>query len=368
MASVAETAAMRRAIELASTPGGAPADPNPRVGAVLLTPHGEAIAEGRHRGAGTPHAEVDALAQAGDRARGGTVVVTLEPCGHRGRTGPCAQALIEAGIARVVFAQTDPNPVATGGADALRAAGIEVEAGVLAAAAAELNVVWSFAMKQRRPFVTWKFAGTLDGRSAASDGTSKWITGAAARADVQVQRARCDTVLIGTGTVAADNPRLTARDCADQPLPRNRQPLRAVMGRRELASSAHVFDDDASTVVLPTRDPTAALNQLFGLDRRHVWLEGGPTLAAAFVTAGLVDQIVAYVAPALLGGGKNAVADLGIRTIRDVRRLQLADVTRVGDDVRLTMYDSERRPASPAVVTSGIGGESDVPSEQEVDR
>lgn len=336
VANEAEIDAMRRALELART-ADLPVDPNPRVAAVVLTPDGRQIAEGWHRGAGTAHAEVDALSRAGDRAGGSTVVVTLEPCQHRGRTGPCARALIEAGVARVVFAQTDPNPKATGGANILRAAGVEVEAGVLESAAEELNEAWSFAMRRQRPFVTWKFACTVDGRSAADDGTAKWITGAAARADVHMQRARCDTVLVGTGTVAADNPRLTVRDAADRPWPPSRQPLRAVMGRRELAGSAHVFDDSARSVVLDTRDPVVALRRLFDSDRRHVWLEGGPTLAAAFVRADLVDEIVGYVAPALLGSGRSAVADLGARTIGDARRFELADVTRVGDDVRLTM-------------------------------
>src|SRR5689334_159591 len=161
--------AMRRALELAATPG-VPLGPNPRVGCVLLAADGSEIAEGFHRGAGTPHAEAAALAAAGEAARGATAVVTLEPCHHTGRTGPCAQALIDAGVVRVLFAQPDPNPVAAGGADTLRAAGVVVELGLLEREARALNRTWTFALEHGRPFVTWKFATTLDGRSAAADG------------------------------------------------------------------------------------------------------------------------------------------------------------------------------------------------------
>ena len=166
--SAAEESAMRRALELAASPG-VPTGPNPRVGCVLLDDEGRTVAEGHHRGAGTAHAEADALALAGDRARGTTAVVTLEPCNHTGRTGPCAQALVAAGVRRVVHAQSDPNPVAAGGADTLRAADIEVVGGLLADDARELNRVWTFAVEKGRPFVTWKFAATLDGRSAAAE-------------------------------------------------------------------------------------------------------------------------------------------------------------------------------------------------------
>jgi diaminohydroxyphosphoribosylaminopyrimidine deaminase/5-amino-6-(5-phosphoribosylamino)uracil reductase len=337
--SQAERAAMRRALELAATPG-VPLGPNPRVGCVLLGPDGMAVAEGYHRGAGSPHAEVDALRQAGERARGTTAVVTLEPCNHTGRTGPCAQALVEAGVARVVFAQADPNPVATGGAETLRAAGIEVEGGVLEAEARALNRVWTFAVENRRPFVTWKFASTLDGRSAAADGTSRWVSSLPARRDTHRLRALCDTILVGTGTVLTDDPQLNVRDDDDRPLPRERQLLRAVMGVREIPSGARVLDDTAETVVLPTRDPEQALADLFARDRQHVFLEGGPTLAAAFLAAGLVDEVVTYVAPVLLGSGRSAVADLGIGTIADALHLDVTDVTVLGEgadtNVRLT--------------------------------
>jgi len=330
----AETAAMRRALELAATPG-VPLGPNPRVGCVLLDDDGRTVAEGYHRGAGTPHAEADALARAGDAARGTTAVVTLEPCRHTGRTGPCADRLVAAGVRRVVYAQTDPNPVAAGGGEALRAAGVEVEAGLLADEARALNRVWTFAVEHQRPFVTWKFATTLDGRSAAADGTSRWVSGRAARLDTHRLRALCDVMLVGTNTVEVDDPALTVRDEDDVPLPQ--QPLRVVMGERDLDPGRRIFSDEAESLHLRTRDPHAALKELFARDRQHVFLEGGPTLAAAFLTAGLVDEVVTYVAPMLLGAGRNAVGDLGITTIADALHLQVDDVTVLDDNVRLTM-------------------------------
>lgn len=335
--------AMRRALELAATPG-VPLGPNPRVGCVLLAADGSEIAEGFHRGAGTPHAEVAALAEAGEAARGATAVVTLEPCNHTGRTGPCAEALVRAGVARVVFAQPDPNPVAAGGAETLRAAGIAVEMGLFEREARRLNRAWTFALEHQRPFVTWKFATTLDGRSAAADGTSRWVSSRPARLDTHRLRAQCDVMMVGTGTVAVDDPELTVRDEAvlegpGEPLPH--QPLRAVMGLRDLPAEKRVFNDRAETVRLRTRDPREALAQLWALDRQHVFLEGGPNLAAAFLAAGLVDEVVAYVAPMLLGAGTSAVGDLGITTIADALHLQVTDVTTLGTgaetNVRLTM-------------------------------
>jgi diaminohydroxyphosphoribosylaminopyrimidine deaminase/5-amino-6-(5-phosphoribosylamino)uracil reductase len=319
----AEHAAMRRALALAATPG-VPHGPNPRVGCVLLDPSGTEVGEGFHRGAGSPHAEVDALAAAGDDARGATAVVTLEPCDHQGSTGPCTEALRAAGVARVVFAQADTNPVARGGAETLRAAGVDVEGGLLADEARMLNRAWTFALEHGRPFVTWKFATTLDGRSAATDGTSRWVSSRAARLDTHRLRGECDVMLVGTGTVEADDPQLTVRDEVDQPLPR--QPLRVVMGERELRADRRVFDDTAETLHLRTRDPVAVLDELAARDRQHVFLEGGPTLAAAFLAAGLVDEVVAYVAPMLLGGGRAAVGDLGITTIADALHLPVVDV------------------------------------------
>jgi diaminohydroxyphosphoribosylaminopyrimidine deaminase/5-amino-6-(5-phosphoribosylamino)uracil reductase len=341
-----EYAAMRRALELAAS-AGVPRGPNPRVGCVLLDEDGTTIAEGYHRGAGTRHAEVDALARAAERARGATAVVTLEPCNHTGRTGPCAQRLVEAGVRRVVFAQPDPNPVAAGGAQALKDAGVDVASGLLAEEARALNPVWTFAVEHGRPFVTWKFATSLDGRSAAADGTSRWVSSRAARLDTHRLRAVCDVMLVGTNTVAVDDPELTVRDAQDQPV--GVQPLRVVMGERDLPPTRRIFNDRADSLHLRTRDPDEALAELYRRGKQHVFLEGGPTLAAAFLRAGLVDEIVAYVAPILLGEGRDAVAGLGITTIADAYRPRVADVTVLdgidGEEpnVRLTLQPQKER-------------------------
>lgn len=339
--SATEQAAMRRALALAAAPG-LPLGPNPRVGCVLLAHDGRVVAEGFHRGAGTPHAEAAALASAGPAARGSTAVVTLEPCHHRGRTGPCSEALVAAGVRRVVYATDDPDPVADGGAEALRVAGVDVESGLMALEAGRLNRAWTFGLREQRPLVTWKFATTLDGRSAAADGTSRWVSSRAARLDAHRLRGRCDVMLVGTHTVEVDDPHLTVRDADDQPLPH--QPLRVVMGERDVARGRLVLDEAADSLHLRTRDPRAVLDHLFALGRRHVFLEGGPTVAAAFLRAGLVDEVVAYLAPVLLGAGRSAVGDLGITTIADALHLDVGDVTVLdpaapGDDlnVRLTM-------------------------------
>lgn len=336
---------MLRALELAASPA-VPRGPNPRVGCVLLDAEGTTVAEGFHRGAGTPHAEAAALVAAGGSVRGATAVVTLEPCDHTGRTGPCAQALIQAGVRRVVFAQTDPNPVAGGGADSLREAGIEVAGGLFEDRAWELNRSWNFAIEHRRPFVTWKFATTLDGRSAAADGTSRWITSLPARRDTHRLRGLCDSILVGTNTVEVDDPTLTVRDADAEPGNElgPQQPLRVVMGERELNPARRVFDDSADTLHLRTRDPQTVLDELFARNRQHLFLEGGPTVAAAFLRAGLVDEVIAYVAPMLLGTGRSAVADLGISTIGAARHLRLDDVTVLGTgpeaNLRLTLTPS----------------------------
>ena len=336
-----DAAVMRRALELAAR--GPAADPNPRVGCVVLDRAGAVVGEGWHRGAGTPHAEVEALARAGAGAAGGTAFVTLEPCAHTGRTGPCTRALLDAGVSRCLVAALDPHPRAAGGAAVLRAAGVEVVTGLLADEAEGLNRYWLHAVRSGRPFVTWKYAATLDGRSAAADGSSRWITGEAARRDVHAGRARAGAVVVGTGTALADDPSLTVRD-ADGALAA-RQPLRVVVGRRQVPPGAKVLDAGAPTLALHSRDPREVLAALSARGVRHVWLEGGPTLAAAFWHAGLVDEVVAYVAPALLGAGPAAVGDLGLRTLGDAGRLHLLDVTRLDGDVRLTL--APVRPSAP---------------------
>lgn len=328
----AEVAAMRHALAAAAL--GPEHGPNPRVGCVVLGADQTVLAVGHHRGAGSAHAEVDALTlarAAGHDVRGGTLLSTLEPCAHSGRTPPCTRAVAEAGITRVVVAGDDPNPRASGGTEVLRALGVQVVTGVLSGEAALLNREWLHAVSVGRPFVTLKWAGTLDGRAAAADGTSRWITGAEARADVHRRRARVDAVLVGTGTILTDDPALTARDDSG-PAP-GHQPLRVVLGRTAVPAGSRVLDDSASTLHLPTRDLHEALDELHRMEVRHVLVEGGPTVAAAFLAAGLVDEVLAYVAPAVLGSGAGVLGDLGIRTIGDITRLRTTDVQRHGQDV-----------------------------------
>jgi diaminohydroxyphosphoribosylaminopyrimidine deaminase / 5-amino-6-(5-phosphoribosylamino)uracil reductase len=332
---------MRAALALARS--GPAVDANPRVGAVIVDHAGRVVGRGFHRGAGSPHAEVAALAEAGPAALGGTVFVTLEPCDHSGRTGPCSQALLDAGVARVVYAQSDPNLRASGGGNRLRAGGVRVEGGLLAAEASLLNQAWTFATTYGRPRVVWKFAGTLDGRSAATDGTSQWITGPQARADVHRLRALAGAILVGTGTVLADDPWLTVRR-VDGTLA-ERQPLRVVMGRRPIPAGARVLDGAAETLHVPTHDPAEVLQGLAAREIRQVWLEGGPTVAAAFLTAGLVDEVIAYLAPTLLGAGRSAVGDLGISTLGEALQLRPYETTVLGSDVRIRATLDTRRAA-----------------------
>ena len=334
---------MRRALALSRAVLGT-TSPNPPVGAVVLDASGQLVGEGATRPPGQAHAEIVALAQAGERARGGTAVVTLEPCSHTGRTGPCTTALLAAGIATVVVAYADPTATAGGGAEVLRAAGVEVLTGVLTDEVGRGPLeAWLGAQRLGRPFVTWKYAATLDGRSAAADRTSKWITSAQARADVARLRSEVDAVLVGIGTVLADDPELTVR--ADG-VAAARQPLRVVLdsdGRTPLG--AKVLDAQAETLVIsaemaPRHDVAAALNLLAERGVVSVLLEGGPTLAAAFVRADLVDRIIGDLAPALLGEGPQVLGSIGAATITAAVRLRLDEVTRVGDDVRLTLRRS----------------------------
>ncbi len=362
MASPAEVDGLRRALTLSQRALGR-TSPNPPVGAVVLDLSGAVVGEGWTSPAGGPHAEVVALEQAGDRAAAGTLAVTLEPCRHTGRTAPCTTAVLAAGVARVVAACADPTAEAGGGADLLRRSGVDVELGLLEQ---EVRLgpleAWLTSRVQGRPFVTWKYAASLDGRSAAADGTSKWITGLRARTEVHRLRAEADAVLVGVGTVLADDPRLDARIAG--PLAAEViQPLRVIVdsaGRTPLtaraltgwppavvalleATAAEQDPGYPRTLELPAGedghvDLTALLEQLGG---RHgvvsVLLEGGPTLAGAFVAAGLVDRVVGYLAPVLLGGGPAALGEAGVGTIDAAQRFRLDEVTRIGDDVRLTL-------------------------------
>ncbi len=326
-------AAMSLAIEQAQAVKGL-TYPNPPVGAVILSASGEIAGVGGTEEAGGSHAEVVALRAAGDRAVGGTAVVTLEPCNHHGRTPPCVDALLRAGIAAVVYAVADPNPVAAGGADRLRAAGIEVTGGVAAGDVTGGSLrEWLHKQRTGLPHITWKFASSIDGRSAAADGSSQWITGEAARADVHRRRAAADAIVVGTGTVLADNPSLTARMPDGRLAPH--QPLRVVVGEREISPDSHVCSDDSATLLLRTRDPLEVVRTL--ADRTDVLLEGGPTLAGAFLRAGAVDRILAYIAPILLGGPVTAVDGVGVSSIGGALRWRYDGVEPIGPDLLLSL-------------------------------
>ncbi|WP_406413387.1 bifunctional diaminohydroxyphosphoribosylaminopyrimidine deaminase/5-amino-6-(5-phosphoribosylamino)uracil reductase RibD [Streptomyces halstedii] len=362
MATTADITAMRRAITLAARGLGA-TSPNPVVGCVVLDATGAPAGEGFHRRAGGPHAEIHALRAAGEKARGGTAYVTLEPCDHTGRTGPCSQALLDAGIRRVVYAVADPDPRATGGAGTLRAAGVQVERGLLADEAEEGNTAWLTSVRLGRPHVRWKYAATLDGRVAAADATSRWITSAESRADVHRLRAESDAVVIGSGTARADDPQLGVRGVEGAV-----QPLRVVVdtGATAVRPGARILDPTAPTLIAVAQDaetahlpqdavlrlPRAAtgpgldipalLAALHARGVRSVLLEGGPVLAGSFVAAGCVDTVVGYLAPVLLGAGPAALADAGITTIAQALRLAVTETVRIGPDLRVTAVPARK--------------------------
>jgi diaminohydroxyphosphoribosylaminopyrimidine deaminase/5-amino-6-(5-phosphoribosylamino)uracil reductase len=326
-------AAMRLAIELSDQVKGT-TYPNPPVGAVILDRDGEVAGVGATKPPGGPHAEVLALRRAGERASGGTAVVTLEPCNHHGRTPPCVDALLAAGVSAVVYAVADPNPVASGGSARLTRSGVDTTSGVLAdeVTGGPLRE-WLHKQRTGRPHLTWKYATSVDGRSAAADGSSQWITSEAARADVHRRRAVVDAIVVGTGTVLFDDPTLTAR-LPDGSLA-ERQPLRVVVGEREISSDARVLNDDSRTMVIRTRDPHEVVRALS--DRTDVLIEGGPTLAGGFLRAGVIDRILAYVAPILLGGPISAVDDVGVANIANAQRWRFDGTERIGPDLRLSL-------------------------------
>jgi diaminohydroxyphosphoribosylaminopyrimidine deaminase/5-amino-6-(5-phosphoribosylamino)uracil reductase len=358
-----ELDAMRRAIAVGRDAVGV-SNPNPPVGAVVLDATGTVVGTGATRMVGAAHAEVVALAAAGSAARGGTLVTSLEPCRHTGRTGPCTDVIAAAGVQRVVYALQDPGVTAGGGGDVLRGLGIDVEAGVLAAEAAVVLGPWVTAEMRGRPHLTWKYAASLDGRTAAADGSSRWITGDEARRDVHAQRLAADAVLVGSGTVVADDPALTVRAVAAA-----RQPIRVVLDTSARTPiDAAVLDDAAPTIVIVgtdadadrvkalrgTRaevvecpvvdghlDPARALDELFARDQRRLLLEGGRTVASAFLRQRLVDRVVAYLAPKLVGAGVPVLDDIGAAGIDDALRLTTIEVTPVGEDIRIVAEPTE---------------------------
>ncbi len=302
----------------------APRGVNPRVGCVLVR-DSRVIGRGYHRGSGTVHAEVAALAAATESPSGATAVVTLEPCAHVGRTGPCADALIEAGISRVVFAQPDPTEQAAGGAERLRAAGIEVVTGVLLEQALAVNADWSFVKLHGRPHVTLKLAGSLDGRVDSAGGERLILTGAEAQEQVQVLRASVDAIAVGTGTIAADDPQLTVRGLDVSPAP-----LRVVLGSAPVAADARVRAAGAEVMLITERDPQSALSLLADRGIQRLLLEGGPTVAAAYLEAAVVDEVHWYVSPLLVGQGPMALNGLRVQMGLDVTGVDV-----VGEDVRI---------------------------------
>jgi len=339
--------------------------PNPRVGSVIVQ-HGEIVGEGYHERAGEPHAEVRALQRAGERARGATVYVSLEPCSHHGRTPPCADALVQAGVGRVVAAMRDPNPLVAGqGLQRLRAAGIAVETGLCEEEARELNVGFVSRMTRQRPWLRVKTAASLDGRTALANGQSQWITGEAARRDGHRWRARSCAVMVGIGTLLADNPRLTVREIKTP-----RQPLRIVIDRglaipldahileggNVLIASAHSERDKvrrleelgAEVLWLPNAegkvDLGAVMRELARRELNEVLVESGSRLNGALIRTGVVDELIVYLAPHLLGDSARGMFDLGELTALDQRiELTIRDVRRFDADLRviarLTRFD-----------------------------
>jgi diaminohydroxyphosphoribosylaminopyrimidine deaminase/5-amino-6-(5-phosphoribosylamino)uracil reductase len=335
--------AMRHAIDLASR--GPATGENPQVGCVLLDAAGLIVAEGWHRGVGTAHAEVDALGklptiEGHPDARGLTAVVTLEPCNHTGRTGPCSVALLAAGIANVYYATSDPGPLAGGGAERLANGGVTVAGGLLRAEAEEFQHQWLTAARLRRPYITVKWASTLDGRAAAADGTSQWITGAAARQRVHEQREASDAILVGTGTALADDPSLTARGDAGELM--EYQPTAVVIGERTLPATAKLRSHPGGLIEIIDHDLNSAMSTLFERGIRRLYVEGGPTLESALIAAGLVDEYAIYLAPALLGGDQLAIRDLDVASMPDIRRLEIRGVEQLGNDLLITARPVEK--------------------------
>lgn len=329
---------MERAIEL-SKRGLGRTFPNPIVGAVIVSNTGEIIGEGFH--AGGDHAEVAALSSAAKNSKnvkGATIYVTLEPCNHVGKTPPCTQTLIDAGISRVVYAVKDPNPVAQGGGEFLSAAGVEVISGVLNDQALEPNRAWHHKIVTGRPFIIWKIATTLDGYSAAEDGTSKWITSEESRVAVQQFRAESDAIVIGTGTALSDNPSLVPRN--DE-----RRPVRIVVGLRSIPSDFKLYDQEAQTIFLPSRDNKVLIDTLNELKVNQVLIESGATLGSSLLRENLIDELWWYQAPTILGSGIKAISNLQVTTLSHRIDYTIVSVERSGADICTVLRPIARRKA-----------------------
>lgn len=293
--------------------------PNPRVGCVIVR-DGVIVGEGAHQRDGDAHAEINALALAGDLADGATAYVTLEPCKHVGRTGPCAQALIDAGIARVVIAIADPTAEAGGGAAVLRAAGVAVDF-VASEPARTVNEHWLHAVEHGRPFVTLKLATSTDGRVAAATGEETQISNATTRKRVHELRARVDAILVGTNTAVIDDPELTVRYAHT-----DRQPQRYIMGTRALPTTLHAMQLPTPAIQLRTHDAHAVMDALAAARIRHLLVEGGPTIARAFLDAGVIDEIIWITAPVVLGNGPLALGDEPLNSLHRWSRVHAEDL------------------------------------------
>lgn len=340
--SVSEATAMKRARTLALQ--GPITGPNPRVGCVLLDSSGTTVAEGWHNGSGTPHAEVMALTNAkaqGTATKGLTAVVTLEPCAHTGKTGPCAEALIAAGIARVVFSVSDPGHISSGGGQMLTGAGVEVVGGVDEKEGRALIERWHHSVSQSRPWITVKWAMSWDGRAAAADGSSQWITGPATREKVHHDRSEHDAIVVGTTTGLVDDPSLTART-PDGGL-YGTQPLAIVVGNRDIPESSRLLAHPGGFLHHRSHDLPALMGTLFEKGIRSLYVEGGPTLASAFIEAGLVDELHITIGPLLLGGPHTAIGDIGVGSMAQALPLEITNLTRLGDDVVVTARITGKR-------------------------
>ena len=305
---------------------------NPIVGAVVVDPAGKIIGEGFHKSG--PHAEVVALEQAGQSAKDSTLFVTLEPCNHHGKTGPCTEAIIKSGISKVVYAVSDPNALASGGAAALSAAGIKVELNPEVPEVAYSNRTWLHKIKTGRPYFIWKIATTSDGRTAASDGSSKWITGPESRAQVSKLRSESSAILIGTGTALADNPNLIPRDLEVKGVG---NPVRIVMGLREIPADFKLNNGDAETVLVRSHDFSELLTLCQERDFNQILVESGSELGTALLSAGLIDELVLFQAASLLGSGQSFIGDLGITNIEEKLNFVIRDVAQFGNDLRITL-------------------------------
>ena len=321
---------MRRADQLSKLGLGKTA-PNPIVGALVVDDQGEVISEGfHHREVGGKHAEKVALEAAGARAQGATLIITLEPCNHHGKTPPCTEAILASGIKKVVFAVSDPNPKAAGGADSLRRAGIEVEGGLLADEVSFTNRAWLTKINRSRPFITVKVATSLDGKVAASDGSSKWITNELSRLDVHRLRSECDAVVTGTGTVISDNPAMTVRGVDRNNFEFN--PTRVVMGERAIPAGSKILDESASTVHIESHNLSSLLELAEAKGWNRILVEAGPKLTSAFLKAELFDELFIYQAPTLLGGNFDFVGDFKVRNIQERLDLELHSSEVIGKE------------------------------------